>query len=106
MTTSAVHELEERIRRLERDNARLRAVIEALPKCYGTWVSGEGMDAVFARDCPRPATWNDERDDLAYPWRFCDVHKPDNWPALVEEYPYADALRALEAEEPSPNPDQ
>jgi hypothetical protein len=36
-----------------------------------------------------------ERDDLAYPWRFCDEHKPDNWPALIEEYAYAQAVRAL-----------
>ncbi len=87
-------DLEARVRDLERENERLRAVVDALPRCFGTWVSGEGMEAVFAHDCPRPATWNDERDDLAFPWRFCDEHKPDNWPALIEEYAYADAVRA------------
>lgn len=88
--------LERKLEELERDNARLRAVVDALPRCYGTWLSGEGMEAVFAHDCPRPATWNDERDDISFPWRFCDHHKPAEWPAVVEEYAYADALRALE----------
>lgn len=89
-------DLEARVRDLERENERLRAVVDALPRCFGTWVSGEGMEAVFAHDCPRPATWNDERDDLAFPWRFCDEHKPAEWPAMVEEYPYAEALRGLD----------
>lgn len=87
---------------LEAENGKLRAVVDALPRCFGTWLHGEGMDAVFAHDCGRPATWNDERDDLAYPWRFCDEHKPANWPAIIEEYVYADAVRAL-GEPPAPD---
>jgi hypothetical protein len=97
VTPPSADELKGIIEVLSQENVRLRAVVAALPKCLGTWVSGEGMEAEFAHDCPRPATWNDERDDLAYPWRFCDRHKPEHWPAIIEEYPYAEAVRALEA---------
>lgn len=87
------------VTRLEAENARLRAVVDALPRCYGTWVSGSGADTVFAHDCGRPALWTDERDDISIPWRFCDEHKPADWPATVEEYAYASAVRALLAAE-------
>ena len=78
-------DLEARVRDLERENERLRAVVDALPRCFGTWVSGEGMEAVFAHDCPRPATWNDERDDLAFPWSFWFfvIHSECTWFVLV-----------------------
>ncbi len=90
------NEIWAKIERLEAENERLRAVYEALPKCYGTLVSGSGADAVFSHDCGNPATWTDERDDISIPWRFCDQHKPADWPATVEEYHYAEAVRALE----------
>jgi hypothetical protein len=92
-------EKEDTLQRLQSENARLRAVVNALPRCYGHWVSGAGAETVFAHDCGRPATWTDERDDISIPWRFCDDHKPADWPATVEEYAYAEAVRALEAQE-------
>jgi hypothetical protein len=90
------NEIWAKLERLEAENERLRAVYDALPKCYGMLVSGSGADAVFSHDCGKPATWTDERDDISIPWRFCDQHKPADWPATVEEYRYADAVRALE----------
>lgn len=90
---------EDTLRSLQAENSRLRAVVNALPRCYGRWVSGSGAETVFAHDCGRPATWTDERDDISIPWRFCDEHKPADWPATVEEYAYADAVRALESHE-------
>jgi hypothetical protein len=90
------NEIWAKLERLEAENERLRAVYEALPKCYGKLVSGSGAEAVFSHDCGKPATWTDERDDISIPWRFCDQHKPVDWPATVEEYHYADAVRALD----------
>ncbi len=95
MKNATESEQEALVARLEAENERLRAVVTALPRCYGDLVSGSGAEAVFSHDCGRPATWTDERDDISIPWRFCDAHKPADWPATVEEYPYADAVRAL-----------
>jgi hypothetical protein len=95
MSEPTLRECHESIQRLEAENHKLRAVVDALPRCYGAWVSGTGAETVFAHDCGRPATWTDERDDISIPWRFCDAHKPTDWPATIEEYAYADAVRGL-----------
>lgn len=75
---------------LEAENARLRAVVDALPKCR-PWESGSGGHRRFGH-CPNIATW---RDDDTY---FCDEHVPPAYELgddELEPLPYAHGVRAL-----------
>lgn len=80
----------------------LVAVVDALPKCNGEWLSGSGGHVVYSHDCDQPATTWDPDSSVDYDYQ-CDRHL-----AMVhechhrfrEDLPYATPLRAMLAKGP------
>lgn len=73
-----------------------KALINALPRCLGTYVKGSGGHTIFARDCDRLATWSDDEYDNGYPFTFCDKHKLPDWEDGYE-LGWADEVREYES---------
>ncbi len=79
------------------DRAATRALVEALPKCIGTWTSGSGGHMRFSNDCGEPATTWDPESSIDNE-RQCDLHLARQ-PALLDEnrepYSYTEQLRDM-----------
>lgn len=87
------------LRSLLADSRALRELVEGLPRCGGTWLSGSGGHVIFAHDCQRRATWSDDESG-SVTWRFCDEHVPERMKhssraAWLSELPYAVVIRRL-----------
>jgi hypothetical protein len=69
----------------------LQSIVDALPKCLGTWIKlGPGDQNGKWSRCPKIATVYAEAD------YFCDEHKPINPAWELEDLPYADAVRNIQ----------
>lgn len=80
---------------MDQEIGRLRAFVDALPRCIGRHIGGSGAHMRFSNNCERPATWWSSESCL---WEWaCDEHVDRIRPeSMRDETWWADALRALE----------
>lgn len=78
----------------------LRAIVDALPHCHGTWIRGSGGHQVWSNDCGKLAV-HLERDALGVPWSgLCDNHFDAATESMRKQFcekaPWADDIREIE----------